>query len=212
MGNWRPPGISDARFETIEKAGPSRTPGPNSGEITSLFGDLAPTWKGAPTTHEANRERLRLIKRLRRFSLHFQGATELAARLEACSPLSRCGSGACPECTRAFQRWLVVQLRRLSNPRNPQSSARLVAVSVVSSSWRTKRRCLHTLDVGEIRKSLLQAIYGTELVEWALFGLDVSMNEDANKGLGVAWQIQLYGIAKVEDRLAFSQLLRRIFR
>jgi len=81
----------------------------------SLFGDVAPTWQGAPTADEAKRERLRLIKRLRRFSLDFQVATELAARLEACRPHCRCGSGACPECARAFQRWLVAQMRRLSH-------------------------------------------------------------------------------------------------
>jgi len=176
-----------------------------------LFGDVAPSWKGAPTGDAANRERLGLIKRLRRFSLDFDGAVELAARLEACRPSCRCTSGACPECTRAFQRWLVAQMQRLSQ-HNLQHSTGLVAVSIVSSAWRAKPGYLHSLDVGEIRKSLRETIYGTELVEWAVFGLDVSVNDDTNKGLDLAWQIQFFGVAKVKDRLAFSKYLRRTFR
>jgi hypothetical protein len=80
-----------------------------------LFGDGTPLWERAPTTDEAKRERLRLIKRLRRFAAEFPGAAELADRLNACRPNDRCTSGACPECARAFQRWLVLQLQRLSH-------------------------------------------------------------------------------------------------
>jgi hypothetical protein len=68
------------------------------------------------------------------------------------------------------------------------------------------------LDVGEIRKFLRETVYGTEFVEWALFGLDVSLNDDTNKGLDLAWQIQFFGVAKVKDRRAFSKRLRRCFR
>ena len=81
----------------------------------SLFGDGTPLWERSPTGDEAKRERLKLIKRLRRFAAEFPGAAELAARLQACGPHHRCTSGACPECARAFQRWLVLQLQRLSH-------------------------------------------------------------------------------------------------
>lgn len=80
-----------------------------------LFGDGAPTWECAPTADEAERKGLRLIKRLRRFSLDFDGAIELAERLGACGPHHRCTNGACPECARAFQRWFVAQMQRLIN-------------------------------------------------------------------------------------------------
>jgi hypothetical protein len=81
----------------------------------SLFGDGTPLWEREPTADEAKCKRLRLIKRLRRFAAEFPGAAELAARLQACGPHHRCASGACPECARAFQRWLVLQLQRLSH-------------------------------------------------------------------------------------------------
>src|SRR5580658_704708 len=81
----------------------------------STFGDIAPRWKGAPTANDACRERLRLIRRLRRFSLDFVGAAELAGRLQTCRPHHRCTSGACPECARGFQRWFVAQLQRLND-------------------------------------------------------------------------------------------------
>jgi hypothetical protein len=37
------------------------------------------------------------------------------------------------------------------------------------------------------------------------------MNDDTNKGFDVAWQLQLYGFAHVEDRPTFSKSLRRGF-
>jgi hypothetical protein len=81
----------------------------------ALFGDAAPKWEGAPTADDAHVKRLHLIKRLRRFSYDFEGAAELAASLEACDPSDRCTSGACPKCARAFQRWFVAQMQRLTN-------------------------------------------------------------------------------------------------
>ena len=81
----------------------------------SLFGDGTPLWERAPTADEAKCKRLRLINRLRRFAAEFPGAAELADRLNACRPNDRCTSGACPECARAFQAWLVLQLQRLSH-------------------------------------------------------------------------------------------------
>ncbi len=81
----------------------------------TLFGDAATKWKGAPTTDDAHIKRLRITKRLRRFSGDFESAAELAAKLQTCGSHHRCRSGACPECARAFQRWFVAQMLRFTN-------------------------------------------------------------------------------------------------
>jgi hypothetical protein len=38
--------------------------------------------------------------------------------------------------------------------------------------------------------------------------IDISLNDDTQKESGVGWQLQLYAIALVKDRMAFSALLR----
>jgi hypothetical protein len=81
----------------------------------ALFGDNAPKWKGAPTADDASCKHLRLIKRLRRFSLDFEGSAELAAKLQTCGPQNRCSSGGCPECGRAYQRWFVAKMLRFTD-------------------------------------------------------------------------------------------------
>lgn len=79
----------------------------------TYFDDGPPQWlegrtqRPCQTAAEAEAERKRLIKRLRRFGKHFPTALAVADRIEACAVRRRCMSGACPECGRAWQRWFV---------------------------------------------------------------------------------------------------------
>jgi hypothetical protein len=77
------------------------------------YSDGQPRWDGAPSSDQAASSRLAYIKRLRRFADQFPSASTLAATLEACQPHERCISGACPECSRAFQRWFVHETKNL---------------------------------------------------------------------------------------------------
>ena len=96
-------------------------------------------------------------------------------------------------------------------PHDHQKPPELVAVSITLPSWRTQPSALGEFDAGEIRNELIEALGSTQHIKWAIFGLDISMNDDTNKGFDVAWQLQLYGFAHVEDRLTFSKSLRRGF-
>jgi hypothetical protein len=77
------------------------------------YGDGLPQWPvgksqcPAQTSAEAEAERLKLIKLLRRRATSHPGAEALAYRLDSCAPRQRCMSGACPECNRAYTRWFV---------------------------------------------------------------------------------------------------------
>jgi hypothetical protein len=93
-------------------------------------------------------------------------------------------------------------------PHDHQKPTELVAASITLPSWRTQPGHLSEFDAGGIRKELIEALGSTKHVKWAVFGLDISMNDDTNKGFDVAWQLQLYGFADVEDRPTVSKSLR----
>src|SRR5436190_81060 len=70
------------------------------------YRDGPPAWAGAPTQADAQEDRKACVKRLNRLR-SFKNSTALATLLASCSPGDRCMSGACPECSPAFQRWFV---------------------------------------------------------------------------------------------------------
>lgn len=79
----------------------------------ALYGDGPPHWvqgkskKPCKSADEADTDRRKLIKVLRKHGKNDLRALVVAERLSRCEPESRCHGGACPCCMRAFQRWLV---------------------------------------------------------------------------------------------------------
>ena len=104
--------MSDSPTLTLESAAKAAL------ENEVLFGNGPPRWlegrrsRSGKTSVQAEAERHLLVKRLRRFGRKNPLALELANRIEACRPHQRCKSGACPECSRAWQRWFVVAAKR----------------------------------------------------------------------------------------------------
>jgi hypothetical protein len=96
---------------------------------------LRPSWKGAPSSDQAKCRRLRYIKRLSRFIDQFSVAKDLAGTLDSCHPNHRCMSGACPECSRAFQRWFVHETKNLV--RDLHGATELITASIVFPNGRT---------------------------------------------------------------------------
>jgi hypothetical protein len=100
-----------------------------------FYGDGPPHWRlgrsnvPAATAAEADAERRKLVKKLRRHGKRNRHVLELANLIASCRPRARCASGACPECMRAAQRLFVAAADDLLR----RSSARVLAVSVV---WR----------------------------------------------------------------------------
>ena len=96
-------------------------------------------------------------------------------------------------------------------PRNRRKRGEVAALSITSSAWRAQPGALDQFDIGKIRTELTEAIERTQQVQWAALVLDISMNDDTEKGFDLGWQIQFYGFAKVKNRLTFSKFLRRGF-
>ncbi len=95
--------------------------------------------------------------------------------------------------------------------RNREKHGELVAVSITSPDWRAQPGSLDSFHLCKMRKEVIEAIERTETAIWAVFGLDISMNDDTQKGFDLAWQAQFYGFARVNDRPGFSKSLRRRF-
>jgi hypothetical protein len=108
------------------------------------YGDGHPSWKGAPPSDQATCSRLSYVKRLRRFADQLPLATALVSTLEACQPDHRCMSGACPECSRAFQRWFVHETKRLIKASD--SPGELVSANIVFPNGRAPVNSITSLD------------------------------------------------------------------
>jgi hypothetical protein len=169
------------------------------------YGDGEPNWPVASTAEHAQERRLFCAKRLRRFQ-----ALDLAARLKACRPGERCQSGACPECGRAFQRWFVHSTTALISASD--HSGDLVSVSIVPPKARAPSFDINTLSLADSIAAVTQALQGSSDVDWMIGGIDVSLNDDTQKGLQREWQPQLYGVAIVKDRDALRSRLRSTFK
>jgi hypothetical protein len=173
------------------------------------YGDGQPSWHRAPSAEQAVHKRIAYIKRLRRFADTLRSATATANRLETCAPHHRCMSGACPECNRAFQRWFVHSTEQLINVPEPQGE--LITASIVFPSGWVPFQLTNTLSMENLKRAVTRSIEGSSDVEWIVGGVDISLNDDRQKSLGLGWQVQLYAIAMVNDREAFGLLLRKQF-
>jgi hypothetical protein len=118
-------------------------------------------------------------------------------------------SGACPECTRAFQRWFVHSTEQLIKDHEPQGE--LVTASIVFPSGWVPFQLTNTLSMENLKRAVTRSIEGSTDIEWMVGGIDISLNDDRQKSLGMGWQVQLYAIAMVKDRKTFGSLLRDQF-
>ena len=59
--------------------------------------------------------------------------------------------------------------------------------------------------------AVTQALQTSSDIEWMVGGIDISLNDDTQKGLQEEWQLQLYGIAMVKNRAGLGSLLRSKF-
>jgi hypothetical protein len=112
----------------------------------------------------------------------------LAAILGSCRAGSRCSSGGCPLCCRAFQRWLVWTLPIVAQ----QIGEQLVAFNIVLKLRLREGNSIPHIrrQVGRMCVSLPNDLDG---LGFAAAGIDISVNE--NCGPHTHYQFQLYGFA-----------------
>ena len=120
-------------------------------------------------------------------------------------------SGGCPQCLRAAQRFYVVLLSDFcGHNRSLFKNEEIVAVSMMSPTWQARLGSLQSFDLTRVEHEVGNALDQTNF-NWLLFCVDISLNDDTQKGQGVYWQIQAYGVAGVDDQHAFADALRQNF-
>jgi hypothetical protein len=165
-------------------------PPPNSVRASSVnfqptwYGDGDPTWTeraGTPwqrlcrTAAEAQALRHRWVKLLRRHGKGSREAISLADRIECCAPRQRCESGACPECSRAHQRWFVATAGKQLRSASEDGATQMV--SVVPDFGRFMLSELGVLDIRRATRTSLRLLKSAG-VRLALGATDFSMNID----------------------------------
>jgi hypothetical protein len=163
-----------------------------------------PTWQKAPTADDAKVARTKAAKRLKRFAQQFPGAEQLADIISGCAPGHRCLSGACPECGRAFQRWFVSEVNKLTHAKGDQ----LISVSIAFADYRVSEGKLHTLHTTSLKRALAYTLAKVPGISWAAGGIDLSLNDDSQKGLDVGWVPQFYGFVTPSTPSALAASLR----
>ncbi len=117
------------------------------------FQDGKPSWTEARgkrwerpcrTSTESSQLRCDSVRLLRRHGKDLPAAEQVADRLDECFSRSRCLSGACPQCSRAHQRWFVARSRRLIH--GPLRKIPLVIVTIAPDFGQRPMDRLNTLD------------------------------------------------------------------
>jgi hypothetical protein len=178
-----------------------------------LFGDGPPTWlqgrslKAAETGTEADHRRKQLVKVLRRHGRMTDGADQLAAKLHNCRPGARCLSGACPSCSRAFQRLLVKSIAAYICDEPEQ----WIVLSVIPAGIRPADGALATADLfGRLRKKLSSALRSAGIEE-AIGGFDISLNEHRDGAFKPHWRPHAWIFVKTSNAERLRADLRSPF-
>ena len=67
------------------------------------------------------------------------------------------------------------------------------------------------IDITKIKRSMSAAIPNADFIHWIAGALDLSLNDDTQKKLGIAWQPQFFGLANVANREEVSKALRNAY-
>src|SRR5258705_13466790 len=73
---------------------------------------------------------------------------------------------------------------------------KLGAFSIIDPKCRAAHRKLSSINISRFKTNSRTALRNSASVNWAVLGVDISMNDDTEKALGIAWQAHLYGIGE----------------
>ena len=176
------------------------------------YGDGAPTWKqgkkkkAAKTSRQAEMQRRKLIKVLRRHGKGIKSTLQLADLLESCREDRRCLSAACPECSRAFQRWFVSVADSVVRAKGDWW--------VVSVVWRdhrfAERKLAADLMFQPLRHRLHRALRAAGIRQ-AIGGFDISMNEHQDGKFASHWRPHAWVVVATKDPEELKVCLKKEF-
>jgi hypothetical protein len=154
-------------------------------------------WKNGPTAEEAEQQHQQRIRFLRKHVRHNHEAAAVAERLEKCNSYRHCLSGACPICSRLFQRWFVRATKPFIRDYLDIENRQLLAISLVPTSRKIKPGRLLEFSINDLHRRLKYALNRSN-VGIAIGGIDLSFNEDQEGEYKPFWNGHLYAITSGE--------------
>ena len=173
---------------------------------TEHYGDDGVTWEGAPVSADAVRLAVTRIKRLRRKQQNRPRPDfcqlQIADTLAGCEDGRRCLNGACPDCSRALQRWLTQSIVTLAG--EVDADMTIIALTLISALPLAEAITANTLK--DMLTDVRSRVASVPFVKAAVLCADVSYNDFAQIaganwiGPTEGWQPHVHGIVWVESR------------
>jgi hypothetical protein len=135
-----------------------------------------PLWENGPTEQGALDQREQLIRLLQKHRNANPAYGKLSERLDNCYPNSRCLSGACPECLRLLQRWLVRRLGIFIRKNFNEGDGELVMITIVPPASIVPVGTLPSWSMKNHQRRF-KYVFESIGLHWAVGGLDFSLNE-----------------------------------
>jgi len=168
-------------------------------------------WKGEPSADDACAARLQRVRFLRRRAANNPDFQFLAERLDACDRRHRCLSGACPECSRLFQRWFVRKSKQYIDKHIDAPNHELIAITIVPPKPIVRPGELSTFSVSNLQRRLKFALDKNGVGD-AIGGVDFSFNEDRNEQFKPFWSPHIYIITATKTRVKLLAGLKELFK
>ena len=167
-------------------------------------------WKGEPSAETISEEQKRRIKFLRKHGKHDPELLLIADCLEQCDSRSPCCSGACPQCSRLFQRFYVRHSKRPIRDIIAPEGRKLIALCIIPSSQLVRHGQLKHFSIANFQRRIKAALDAAN-IKSGIGGVDFSFNEDRES----KWQPficpHIYLITSTNNREALRRILKSIF-
>jgi hypothetical protein len=167
-------------------------------------------WKNEPSAETISEEQLKRIRFLRKHGNSDSELNSIADCLELCEQRNPCCSGACPQCSRLFQRFYVRQSRNPIQDIIAREGKELIALCIIPSSPLVRPGQLKNFSIANFTRRIKAALDKAG-VKCAIGGIDFSFNEDHDQ----QWQSficpHIYLITSTDDREKLRRTLKKIF-
>jgi hypothetical protein len=168
-------------------------------------------WEKEPSVETISDEQLKRIRFLRKHGKTDTTLNLIADCLEHCEQNNQCCSGACPQCSRLFQRFYVRHSKRPIRDIIAPEGRKLIALCIIPSSPLVRSGQLKNFSIANLQRRIKTAL-DTANVKSGIGGIDFSFNEDREN----KWQPficpHIYLIASTDDREKLRRTLKTIFR
>ena len=167
-------------------------------------------WKKEPTAEQQFNERLRQIQFLRKHGKADPALLLISDYLDQCEPRNRCCSGACPECSRLFQRFYVRRSKQVVNDIITREGNELIGVCIIPSSPIVRPGQLKHFSIANFQRRIKTALDKAN-IKSGIGGVDFSFNEERDR----EWQPficpHIYFISSTDDREELRRTLKKNF-